>query len=396
MKNSPYSSKLRVECLEERALLAVTAGGLEQAIGLIAPTESAIWVVNTLEDPSEWDPSDNILSLREAVSRAADGDSVAFASELSDGRIILNGPQLFIDKGIAIDASSIGGMTIDAVGKSRVFEVTGGTDDEPVELIGLTITGGWTYGDGGGIYNSGTLTLTNSTVSGNTASSSYYSYYYSYGGGIYNGGTLTLTNSTVSGNTAFSSYSSYSSSYYSTSYSYGGGIYNSGTLTLTNSTVSGNTASSSYCSYSYGGGIYNSGTLTLTNSTVSGNTASSSSRSYGGGIYNGGTLTLTNSTVSGNTASSSDSHGGGIYNDGYSYIYNTVIAQNNAKTGTDVYNTGFLYAYNTLSSFTGWTESVECLAYDETKPLFHVGNGFCFLADNSQAINKGNNGYISG
>ena len=46
---------------------------------------------------------------------------------------------------------------------------------------------------GGGIYNSGTATLTNSTVSGNTAEND--------GGGIYNYGTsmLTLTQSLVNG-----------------------------------------------------------------------------------------------------------------------------------------------------------------------------------------------------
>ena len=64
------------------------------------------------------------------------------------------------------------------------------------------------------------------------------------------GGTLTLTNSTVSGNSARHR---------------GGGVYNNGTATLTNSTVSGNDA------YYGGGGVFNSGTLTLTNSTVSGN-----------------------------------------------------------------------------------------------------------------------------
>ena len=46
------------------------------------------------------------------------------------------------------------------------------------------------------------MTLTNSTMSGNSASLQ--------GGGIYNHGTLTLTNSTISGNSA----------------SQGGGIYN--------------------------------------------------------------------------------------------------------------------------------------------------------------------------
>jgi hypothetical protein len=40
-----------------------------------------------------------------------------------------------------------------------------------VMLNGVTITGGSTAsnGDGGGIYNSGRLTLSNSTVAGNTA-----------------------------------------------------------------------------------------------------------------------------------------------------------------------------------------------------------------------------------
>ena len=49
---------------------------------------------------------------------------------------------------------------------------------------------------GGGIFNAGTLTLTNSTVSGNNADEN--------GGGIFNdnGGTPMLTNSTVSGNNA--------------------------------------------------------------------------------------------------------------------------------------------------------------------------------------------------
>jgi predicted outer membrane repeat protein len=62
--------------------------------------------------------------------------------------------------------------------------------------------------------------------------------------------TLSLTNVTVSGNSASDS---------------GGGIY-SGTLTLTNSMVNGNSGG-------FGAGIFNHGTLTLINSAVSGNTA---------------------------------------------------------------------------------------------------------------------------
>lgn len=89
------------------------------------------------------------------------------------------------------------------------------------------------------------------------------------GGGIFNHGSLTLTNSTVSHNeTAGNSYRGDGPS--------GGGIINYGNAILINSTISGNTAGS------LGGGIRNRGMLTLTNSTISGNTANS-----GSGINNG-------------------------------------------------------------------------------------------------------------
>ena len=197
-------------------------------------------------------------------------------------------------------------------------------------INGVTITKGngtgTVSGVGGGILNLGTLALTNSIVSGNTASSQ--------GGGIYNEiGTLTLTNSTVSGNTArfdgggisnlgtltlnFSTVSGNSAEN-------GGGIsaINSGTTTLTNSTVSGNMAAAG------GGGIFNSqqGTTTLTNSTVSGNMAAT-----GGGIFNSsGTTTLTNSTVSGNTATGGGGGGGGINNSGTLNLTSVTVTQNSS------------------------------------------------------------------
>ena len=134
-----------------------------------------------------------------------------------------------------------------------------------------TVTGGisssMSGGSGGGIFNRGTTTLTNSTVSGNSASFDLFGA--GSGGGVSNYGTLTLSSSTVSGNSAAGG---------------GGGIVNfsSGTLTLTNSTVSDNTANSG------GGGVFNYGdaTVSLANSTVSGNSAGYD----GGGLRNSGTL----------------------------------------------------------------------------------------------------------
>ena len=89
------------------------------------------------------------------------------------------------------------------------------------------------------------------------------------GGGIINSGTLTLMNSTVSGN--------HIAAFGLVATGTGGGIANSGTLTVTRSTISGNRASGSAgdSGEGLGGGIANSGgTLTVTNSTISGNTAS--------------------------------------------------------------------------------------------------------------------------
>ena len=205
-------------------------------------------------------------------------------------------------------------------------------------LSGNLATGAGFYGIGGGIANQGgTVTVTNSTLLGNSATGGNIFFGLDTGGGgIFNGGTLTLTNSILSGNTAVTD---------------GGGIFNfSSALTLINSTLSGNTAVSD------GGGIYNnSGTLTLTNSTLSGNTAAGD---YGGGIYNdpSGTAFLTSSTLSGN---STGFRGGGMYNDsGTLTLTNSTLSGNSAVSdnlfvfndGGGIYNTGTLTVYNSTLS----------------------------------------------
>src|SRR5437667_16901 len=120
----------------------------------------------------------------------------------------------------------------------------------------------------GGIRNTGTLTVMDSTVfdTGRFV-----------GDPIFNGGTLTVQKSVFSGNRTRGG---------------GGGIGNSGTLTIQNSEFSGNSAG-------FGGGIANSGTLAVYNSSITQNTASQD----GGGIYTccGGTLELENTVVTGNT-----------------------------------------------------------------------------------------------
>ena len=192
-------------------------------------------------------------------------------------------------------------------------------------LDGVTVTGGNANGAyasghserrcGGGIYSSGTLTVSNSSVSGNST--------YWDGGGIYNSDTLTVTNSTISGNSTGDE---------------GGGIHSySGTLTVTNSTLSRNSADD-------GGGICNDhSTLTVTNSTLSGNSAGYD----GGGICNEyGTLTVTNSTLSGNSAGYD---GGGICSEYVRLtVTNSTLSGNSANRGGGIDNRGGLTLNNSI------------------------------------------------
>jgi hypothetical protein len=142
---------------------------------------------------------------------------------------------------------------------------------------------------GGGIYNwaNSVLFLGDTRLRDNAASI--------YGGGIYNAGTATLTNVTLSGNWTYAG---------------GGGIYNAfSTMTLTNVTLSGNSTQST------GGGIYNLvSTMTVVNVTLSGNSAGDK----GGGIYNNsGTVTVKNTIVANSSAGGNCN--GGVTNSGFNF-----------------------------------------------------------------------------
>ncbi len=161
-------------------------------------------------------------------------------------------------------------------------------------LTNLTFSGNAASGTGGGVYNdnSSSPTLTNVTFSKNTADQ---------GGGIYNQGTLTISNADITSNTATES---------------GGGIYSDGALLIENSTIDNN-----YAENNCGGGIHfavdSDGSATIQSSAVSNNTSSR----YGAGIFAGsstcgnseqGALELDDVEVFGNLATGSE--GGGIVN----------------------------------------------------------------------------------
>jgi hypothetical protein len=179
-----------------------------------------------------------------------------------------------------------GATILDGHGAARVLFVD---DDVTASLDRVRITGGMYPQMGAGVANEGDLTMTNCTVTVNTAIES-------QGGGLFNysNASLTMTDCTVSKNTTTGTIGS----------RHGAGVAgaSSGTVTLTSCTISGNTSSAG------GGGIQNDGTLELDNCTIDDNRAQGGD---GGGIRNvGGTVTLTGGTVEDNVASGV---GGGIY-----------------------------------------------------------------------------------
>ncbi|MGI8688107.1 MAG: beta strand repeat-containing protein, partial [Thermomicrobiales bacterium] len=277
--------------------------------------------------------------LRDALAAAGTGGAITFAVS---GTINVNQAQgpLTLALNVTIDGTGAT-ITVDGgctgcdpggtpTGGVTVFRVNSGVT---AAISSLTIQHGNSSGFGGGIANNGgTLTVTSSTFSANSAPS---------GGGIANFGTLTVTNGDFSGNSAPNGVGggianeigtlTVTDSFFSTnSASIGGGIYNNGgTLMVARSQFSANATSG-------GGGITNdnSGNVTVTNGVFSGNSAGSG---VGGGIdnRNGGTLTVTSSIFSGNSAF----RGGGIYTTGTLAVMNSTLSGNMA-TGAGGANTG--------------------------------------------------------
>lgn len=132
-------------------------------------------------------PEDDIIELAEGTYTLTLSGTGENAGTTGDLDIINNGTLTIIGlgNGATIEATALG---------DRVFQVLSGA---VLNLENVIVTGGAAIerDDGGGIYNGGSLTLTQSTVSNSSALN---------GGGIYNQGLATLINSNLSNNfTAF-------------------------------------------------------------------------------------------------------------------------------------------------------------------------------------------------
>ncbi len=296
-------------------------------------TEAFFFIVTTTEDEVD---GDFPFSLREVINFANgnpgpdtitfDGEALGELSFLLDnvGNLKLSLGELPITESLTIVGPGQTVLSIDADQRSRVFHVFG---DSLIDLAisGVSINGGQTTADsdgGGGIRfsSTGTLTLTDSTVSGNTTSGNF-----SRGGGIYSSaGAVNLVRSTI----AVNGTSGLSST--------GGGVSTiSGAVRLTASTITGNTTSGDRAS---GGGIstYN-GDISLINSTLSSNRVTGTDSDGGGLHFDDSLVTIVSSTIANNEANRT---GGGLNlfadsSDQKLTIHNSIIAANTATTNAD-------------------------------------------------------------
>jgi len=260
-------------------------------------------------------------SLRQALAQANDGDTINFDPAVS--MVTLTTTELTISQSITISASPQM-VTVQRGFQAPEFRIFHVMPGHSMEINGLTISGGRITDDnGGGILNdNSTLTIAHCTVNGNaimSASAANLS-----GGGVYNSGTMTLNQVVVNNN--FAAFGGGGPNYPS-----GGGISNTGTMIIIAGTVQSNLG------FWSAGGIYNTGMLTITGSTILNNQTGNPGHfgAYGGGIVNGGTMTIQDSTISGNTALGGDLQGGegGGISGNNNTITNSTITGNSALHG---------------------------------------------------------------
>src|SRR5437870_718980 len=330
----------------------------------------AVLTVNTLADETT---ADNYLSLREAADVVNSGstsglssaelaqvsgtlgsnDTIQFSLPSGPQTLTLTRGTLNLTRNVTVTGPGATSLTISGNNTGRVFLVGQGPT---VTLSGLTVAGGNVVSSGsnygGGLLNSGALTVNNCTFSGNAAGSS-------GGGGIYNQGALTLNGCTFTGNTAAGN---------------GGGVRSNsaGTLAVTNCTFIGNTTTGSY---SYGGGLINSSTSTttpsvVTNCTFSNNRATGS----GGGLFHdtgAAQLTVCYCTFSGNRSSAD---GGGLDDDG------------NSLTVTDCTFSGNTAA-NDGGGLQNWKGTLSLRNSTFSSNTAGVGGGGLTIAGPAQVVN---------
>lgn len=301
-------------------------------------------------------------SIQAAVDAAADGDTIEIGPSTFTGGIT-------IDKSVQLVGAGPGATTIEGGGPVITIGEFFGANRPTVSISRVTIEGGLNNSKpdtavtaGGGVWipqsagnaTGATVTIADSVIAGNRVAPKTlippgfcgpFACAFALGGGIDNSGTLTVTRTWISDNVADSSIASNAS---------GGGIFNhpQGRLTLRHSFVTGNRAAVTAPNgrFADSGGIGNDGQLTIEDSVVNGNSvevasAVPSSFPFGigqeavaGGIrisdFPGASAMIARTTISGNTVSSTNLGGdaqavsGGIDADGSLLLVDSRVDHN--------------------------------------------------------------------
>jgi hypothetical protein len=283
----------------------ITGAGLAAgtALGVAGPAFGASqnYYVGSTADTNTAPPVDctsatnTDCTLRQAITLAnansGQYDYIYFRSGLT-GTITLTalaGGQIPITDSTYLYGPGPDQLTVHAAPNSRIFNVNPANAGDPVEIDGLTLTGGNVTGEGGAVFNDDAqLRMAFATISGNTASTR--------GGGVYevgnsnNGAADRFRYLTFTDNHA----------------TYGGGI---------------------GADVSWG---------TIRESTFSGNTATTGT----GGAVDGQAGYMYDTTIAGNSAADA---GGGLSAPSNVYLYGTILANNTAPANPDL-NAGSGYA----------------------------------------------------
>jgi hypothetical protein len=188
-------------------------------------------------------------TLRQALLDVCDGGTITFNLPPAT-TITLATAELHVTKNVTITGPGSGNLAVNGASAFRIFEVDAA---KTVNITGIALNNGKVAGAnggagaagspalGGGVFNAGTLTLSDVIVNncqakggagGDNSGAPGGNGGDAFGGGISNSGTLNLTNSTLSANSAVGGKGGDSDTTAGTGgAAVGGGVYNTGILT---------------------------------------------------------------------------------------------------------------------------------------------------------------------
>ena len=324
--------------------------------------------------------TNNTISINGSPLVFANG-TVNSLQQLNIGGYITNGQSLTIS-GCVITNGGIQSTGILQVSSSAV--------------VGSPTAGIWNYGNatlnnvtvslcsGGGIYNAGAMSIASSQIFKNTSPTNGGGIYSTIsiqitgcqivgnsttangtGGGIFNGGIASISQSTIKDNSCWFG---------------GGGIYNNGTLSMTEGLLAYNHAGEGAAR---GGGVYiGGGQVFFTNTTFYGNTVQAwgNAAGLGSAVYVlSGSAKTVNCTIAQNEART-DPYGSSVYTYGASAFFNyggsvtilnTLIATNFTEHGDapDVCGAFVSQDYNFIGNSTGSSGWDPVWDYQNATPL---------------------------